>query len=226
MALYSTGPIVGSISGKLGGAVFASAHGQAIIRKAPKPRAKPSSRQLQLRAFSAYVRTQWAVLSDLEKDQWNTWAQSQTRTNRLGLTRTLTGRQAYIALRMSAPFRNYALVRYVIPGPLLDPLEGISLSFAQGGPYNVTLSPTTTDPFVRQGTAICRPMRTTSLKFWAPWTWLETIASANPTRDFQADIDPLVGPLVAGEVVAVMAVRASSYLAAPCAPVSTWTTVT
>lgn len=226
MAIYRPGPLVGAISGSVGTVVFANSRGVAIVHRRPNKKHSRSADQLRQTAIVQREHARFEAWTDNEKLQIQNAANQYPVTTRLGIKRILTARQFWVAAASldcySVNWLLYPWVKY----PVGDPFTSITLAFAQGGPYTITLAPTTTLPFQVQGTAISRPFKDYELGFYKNWKWLHVSTHCNPTEDFQTPIEARVGPLVTGEVVAIKAYRRSPLSMAPGFPIIGITTVT
>jgi len=225
MAIYRPGPIIGAISGKLGGAVLVHAPGSPILRPAPPPRKSRSTYQLQQIARQNDAAHTWDELAADTQARWNTFAASRPTTNRLGIKRARSGRALFIHMWCLACFNGNG---FTPTGALLsemEPLTSVTAAFTQGGPYNITVLPFPTIYLLVQGTAVSRPMSATAPKYWRNWRWLHTSFSSHFAHDFQADIEAVVGELQTGEVVGVKCVRGRTIPHYPCPAVFTVATV-
>ena len=101
MAIYSPGPAVGSISGNLGGVSFANPRGSPVIRKArrPSPANAPAQRTAQTRLL--IVKNAWLGLSADNQKAWRTYATNTPSSNRLGVSRQITGFQIFLKIHLT-----------------------------------------------------------------------------------------------------------------------------
>ena len=101
MAIFQSGPIVGPISGNVGGACFVNTSGSNVIRQARRP--SPADSQLQRIAQSRLLAaaTAWRALTVLEQTAWRTYAQNIPLSNRLGTTRLISGYQTFLKIHMT-----------------------------------------------------------------------------------------------------------------------------
>ncbi len=95
MAIIKYGPLIQDASGNLGGINFVTGARGPVVRKARAPRAARSPAQLQVHASMKELSSAWAALSSFRTDLWRTAAASISSTTRLGLPKTITGRQFF-----------------------------------------------------------------------------------------------------------------------------------
>lgn len=96
MGLIKYGIAVSDISGKVSGNVFARNRAGSYVRKWAKPTNTPTMKQSANRLAFGNVSKDWAALTLLQQEGWNTLASTVTRKNRLGEDYTPTGRQIYL----------------------------------------------------------------------------------------------------------------------------------
>lgn len=108
MAIFKASPIIGGISGSIQGITFANPRGSPVLRKRQLSRKSLSPSQLSQRAsFQASVAA-WATFSDAQRAAWRAAASQITLTNRLGLSRNLSGFQYYLWKRSGSQTRTGA----------------------------------------------------------------------------------------------------------------------
>ena len=95
MAKYLAGNLAGMISGKVGNIVFSHGRYGPIIRTRVKPVITTSSFTEGTRNKLTQCSQAWAALTENAKLAWNTWAQSNPITDRLGTSQTLSPHAAY-----------------------------------------------------------------------------------------------------------------------------------
>ena len=100
MAIFSQGPIVGAISGSVGGATFVNGRGSRVLRHRPaRPAPKGTGIQATQSAMNQ-LQNAWADLTDAQRLQWRTAAVNVNRTNRLGLSAPLSGLQFFLSVNI------------------------------------------------------------------------------------------------------------------------------
>lgn len=110
MALIKYGGGVASMSGKQGGAVHGRGRTGATIRDWTKPCNPANAKQSQARARFGQQSAGWGNLTDAQRDSWNAFAQTQSRSNRQGDIYVPTGRQMYIELNANLKLTGQAAI--------------------------------------------------------------------------------------------------------------------
>lgn len=138
MAIFRPGGVVGSVSGKLGGTVFARAGGAAVIRARPQRARIASESATGERAALARCQQVWAASSEDVRAAWDAFARSKTFPNRLGEGRNITGRALFLKWAMSvaagSPSVDTAPPTF---GYLWSP-QFFQVYYLEGGPVAVT----------------------------------------------------------------------------------------
>ncbi len=100
MAIFRTGPLIGGISGSIGGVTFVNARGSKVVRFRPPKR--KTEQQFRIagtpgaRAALAITVKAWGNLSDANRINWQAAARDFNFTNRLGQSSALSGLQFFI----------------------------------------------------------------------------------------------------------------------------------
>lgn len=199
MAIARTGTIVGAISGNLGGHTYANTKQGLVIKPRPLKITKQSPTLSRNRAIFKTVLALWAALTTQQRLEWRVFAQTQTRTNRLGVTSIPSAHNVFMTFNYTRLF-HYGVAftsppAWTAPTILLAP----TLTFTQGGPYTVTATvfelPLGTSVLVHG----CRPMRNYPTHSFRTWSYIGR--SQTEEFDIQTWWDQVLGPLVAGEFV-------------------------
>ena len=207
MAIFRTGPIVGGISGKLGGAVFVQGRGSAVLRPRPQSRFTESDIVTRRRSQMQIARRKWSTLTDQQRDSWRTSASLQPSINRLGQAKPLSGFQLFIQSNL-APMFDAASFREV---PWLDgpspAIASVAATFSISGVYRL------------DGSGDASPAQTTFLIKGYPY-YRSTPTNAPPRLvhlrntngtslffDIKSDWEALWGPLRVGQYFAVAVAR-------------------
>lgn len=98
MAIYTPGPTIGQISGRIGGTVFSRNRGGSYIRNGSKPAVVLTDKALRYKAIFTAASQAWTALSSAQQLAWTVWARTQSKVNRLGRSITLSGQAQYIGL--------------------------------------------------------------------------------------------------------------------------------
>ncbi len=100
MAIYTPGPLIGAMSGKIGGMVAVQARGARVLRRPPTRTPRRTAFKATSDALFANIRAGWHDLTDDERSAFVTAARDFPNTNRLGETRPLSGFQLFIKINM------------------------------------------------------------------------------------------------------------------------------
>ena len=98
MALFTPGPLVGQVSGRLGGSIFSHNRGGPYIRNGAIPVSSMSEYSLAVKAAFGAASQAWRSLTDDQRQAWKTWAGTNPVTNRLGSSTVLQGNAAFVSL--------------------------------------------------------------------------------------------------------------------------------
>lgn len=98
MAKIMYGSMAGAVSGALGNVVFSHNRGGAYTRMRVIPTKVDSVYTQGVRNILSQCSQAWGGLTADEQQAWNTWAQSNPITDRLGQKQVLFGNAAYIQL--------------------------------------------------------------------------------------------------------------------------------
>ena len=93
-------PILGNILGSIGGNTFSHNRGGPYIRRRSAPTNENSTAQQIVRAYLSTLTKQWQFLTPIEREAWNSWADSRKNRNSLGNDRHYTGHQMYISTNL------------------------------------------------------------------------------------------------------------------------------
>lgn len=131
MAIFTPGPVVGQISGRIGGSVYSRNRGGPYIRNGAIPTVSTSTyaenAKQRLAIYSAY----WASLTSAQQLAWSNWAKQNPVTNRLGHKITLSGHMAFVQLNVN--INNAGGTPIIVPPVVAPPMGLLSLS----GTYDI-----------------------------------------------------------------------------------------
>lgn len=96
MAIAKTGPIIGALSGNLGGANFANSRFGLTLRQLKAPPPPPTGSQRTITRTYQLARSWWPALTEDQRTAWRSFASNTLLRNRLGTQRNLTGQQTFI----------------------------------------------------------------------------------------------------------------------------------
>lgn len=113
MAIARTGPLVQAISGRLGGAIFAITRRGQQIKKLPTPTNQDTINRIASQRILQQAANAWAAISAERQLTWKTFAAFIRIPDRLGQTRSLTGRTAFI--RYQTLFLRFSATPFALP---------------------------------------------------------------------------------------------------------------
>lgn len=98
MALFTPGPAVAQVSGRVGGTIFSHNRGGMYMRNGSKPSVVTTPFALAQKAILAAVSQAWGGLSDGDREAWREYAAANPVKNRLGRSASLSGSNWFVAL--------------------------------------------------------------------------------------------------------------------------------
>ena len=96
MAIFRESPLVGAMSGRLGGSVAVRGRTGPVIRHRPLKVTATSAAAQAARCDFSNTAKDWASLTAAEARAWNDFATAHPEANRLGVSRLLTGFQWFM----------------------------------------------------------------------------------------------------------------------------------
>lgn len=215
MAIFRPGPLIAAISGNVGGLNFAQTRSGPIIRRKTTRTNKKTNRQLNRRARFSQVQKDWAVATDLTRDQWRAAAASIKRTNRLGLPSTLTGFQLFVMNSLTNPVSDHT--NFPVPPHLTATPQPTSvvLTASAAGQINLAWNVTDVPALIFCYIFGMRTLSTRPRTFFNTWRYFAT--DAGPPGAFNINLnafwDPIFAHPLEGEVIAVkLRARNITYL--------------
>lgn len=169
MAIFRPGPLVGGISGSLGGVTFVTSRTRQVVRKRPAKINQQTGPQLAARNFHVAMQRAWQDFSQSTRDAYNAIAPTIPYIDRLGVTRYYSGVQLFMkqrAIRRTTFVQTDQVPVFAeVPGPI-NP----TWSADAGGPFDYDA-----DNWIRDQTAVAvvwfaRPFTGKSLKALPIWT--------------------------------------------------------
>jgi len=94
MAIFRPGPLIGAISGDLGAINFRATRGTPTVALRSSKSRRNTPQTALVRAGLERTATRWEALTDAQRQAWTDYAAFLHETNRLGVSRRLSGRQA------------------------------------------------------------------------------------------------------------------------------------
>lgn len=96
MAIFNPGPLVGQVSGRVGGTVFSHNRGGAYIRNGSIPYAVYSVAALNAKSALSQAVREWSTLTAEQRLAWQEYSKTITATNGLGKQISLTGQNCFV----------------------------------------------------------------------------------------------------------------------------------
>lgn len=204
MALFTPGPLIGGISGNLGGVNFAHGRHGSYIRTALKRTNKHSTLQYERRRAVQVAAQWWPTLAENDRGAWRHAASGMTHRNRLGQARRMSGYQLFCEVLMNhwpgwfVPEEIVGIILGRSPPPIF-----LSATFREAGPWNVTLQPLPIGLAILVKYYLARPVKSHPLRCYHNWFFRTTRTGAHNVRIYHplADPDTRIDNTKAGEVI-------------------------
>jgi hypothetical protein len=142
MATFTASPLVGQVSGRIGGVEFLSGRSSGIIKAARRNRKTLSSPQTQAIAFASIFKHAWDSAPQNYRDAWVTFAASHPVKDRFQRLHSQSGLQACFTLHSQmwdAFNRIFYEAPHIFPPPALSdltpPIRAITPNFVAGAGY-------------------------------------------------------------------------------------------
>ena len=169
MALSTSGPLVGAISGRLGPITFIYNRAGQILRTSQRHQSVTSPKQYRQAAKMQTARLRWQTLSASLQLQWDTAAQQFISRDRLGRRHRLSAFQLYCKVNGCSPlfdatFYDTPPVNFHIYPATVD-----GLTFRASTTYNLNLIWAPSDPLFHTNVWIARPHSTNRRKSFTHW---------------------------------------------------------
>ena len=200
MAIFNPGIAIGQISGKVGGSVFSRNRGGSYVRNNAIPSRVVSEKALLQKACLAAAVRSWSDLTDSQRQQWNTYAQTATVTNRLGKSISLTGQNWFVACnsRLLRAEDTPVVTSPDIPAPAGDLISAFTVD-AGSGDTEVTMMTSPAGANLKLWIRGAKTVTGAVTNFQNQLTTL-IITEANATSpvDLEDELIAAFGPLQAG----------------------------
>ena len=195
------GMLAGALSGSQGNTTASHNRYGAYLRERVIPTKVSNEFTLQARGRLIDVSQSWGALTAAQMLSWNTWAQSNPITDRLGDKQVLTGHAAFVQLNARLLVSGSAKI-------LVPPSEAAPLALATTTvTYNIGAG-TSTIAFTATPLAAGLMLWTEAAvltnpgqRYWANRMKLVKVSAAALASpyDYQADVEDRFGPLVVGQ---------------------------
>lgn len=118
--------------GSLGAMTFSGWHGIPVVRGKATPGRRLRAVQTTNRARLGYLSRQWSTLTNVQREQWRSWARVHPQPDGFGGTFLLTGEMAFIKLNQVA-VRIFALGSGLLVPPITPVVSGVANLTLTGG---------------------------------------------------------------------------------------------
>lgn len=135
-------PILGNLRGSIGDNTFSHNRGGDYVRRRVSPTNPNSTRQQTMRSLLGTYAAAWAALTAAQREAWNTWAESQSRTGPLGNSINLTGINAYVMLNCRIIDSGNTAISNPPVDVAPDSLTSFSVDISAATTGDVTFAPT------------------------------------------------------------------------------------
>ncbi len=206
MAIFSTGPTVGAISGTVGGANFANTRGSKTVRRrrrsSPNKSAGHRIAQGRMQNFVAA----WRGLTPDQRAAWDTYAAGRPRPNRIGVSRPISGYQEFLSYHLlKANFSDT-----VVPDPPVNftPQNLTPLSAESDLLSGIQVTHSDTTPFAtRQAFFYGRNLYTKTIpKVNNAWTFIGFISTITGSWILTSAWSDVLGLPIQDQVIAIRAI--------------------
>ncbi len=96
MARVKLSPIIASINGKIGNAVFQGGKSGIILREKVQPRNRNTTKQVQARNRLSTIKRAWQSLNTTQRDSWISFASFYQKKTKHNSTKILTGYEVFM----------------------------------------------------------------------------------------------------------------------------------
>lgn len=198
-----TGAIIGAISGDVGGVCFSNPSGSKIVRK--KRTASPHRLAFENKALTPMtVYTQsWKILTESAKKAWRIAAAQRNVTNRLGVSRQISGYQLFV--QWSSNQSGITVSSNILPptGEIFQNLSNLAITSSVAVGIKFTFDDSMSPGFRIFSTYLGNPMRSTVPKFQRDWRRVLSTFTSTLEYDLTTDWSNIWPLPVLGQVVAV-----------------------
>lgn len=135
-------PILGSLRGSIGDNTFSHNRGGDYVRRRVSPTNPNTSRQQTMRSLLGTYASAWAGLTAAQREAWNTWAESQSRSGPLGNSINLSGINAFVMLNTGLDDMGETTLTDPPVDVAPDALTTFSIDISAATTMDVTFTPT------------------------------------------------------------------------------------
>ena len=221
MAIFSPGPVVGRISGGLGGHVFSHNRGGMYMRTRAVPCQPSTTYKTNAMNYFALASQAWKALTDVQRAGWKQWASENLVTNRLGEAKELVANAAYVQLNSRVLWALGTQIDDPPIGAAPTPLLTITLTTDLGvGTFQLAYTATPLEAYQHLwiSAAVLNSDAITYIKNRLKLVHVSAAEAASPLADLDTILDDRFGTLQVGQQVVVLAAvfdSATGLLSAP-----------
>lgn len=132
MAKFTSGSIIGQITGSVGGSTYSRNRYGQYIRQRVKPVVSTTPYAQAAKGRLATVSRAWSALSDAQRAAWVAWAQNNPVIDVLGHSQILSGHAAYVMLNARLNLSGDAAISLPPIGRAPDALATLAVAAAAG----------------------------------------------------------------------------------------------
>lgn len=207
MAIFTPGIGFGQISGAVGGSVFSHNRGGPYVRRRAVPVTSTTSYAIAAKSRVTSLATRWKGLTDAEREDWTMWARQNPSFNRLGMSITLLGLNAYIKLNSRLLVAEQAVVDTPPVTPAPEGLLTMSLTAdigAGGTEVAYTPTPLGAGEMLWVEGALVDSAGINYVKPYRRFLGVSAAAGVSP-YDYQSALEARLGAMVVGQTVHLFA---------------------
>lgn len=209
--IVTPGPIVGQMSGRIGGIVASHNRGGAYFRNGSIPTRSTTIYAQQSKALLALVSASWAALTAPQQLAWKTWSTQNPVTNRLGRQITLAPHAAFVQINTAIILAGGVAIAIppIVPPPAA--LLTLTSSVSIAGPVAIswTATPLGADECIFLNAAVSDNPGVSYVENLYKLVLVTALADASPTN-YGTELAARFGTLQAGQRVFLSAVVVDS----------------
>lgn len=205
MAIFTPGPLISAIRGKVGGNVFSANANSPYVKSWAYPSVPKTAPQLAVRERITQIHAAWIALSGAQRTAWNNAAAAanRQRTNPLGESYNLTGYQNFTSASLIAIQESRALPTNAVT--VNQPAQPSGLTATAELPSTLELEWTSPNYNEFQRLAIFAAVSGFTQRQAPPnrWRWLATYndADANVPIDVHAEYEAAFGSMIENSTI-------------------------
>jgi len=205
MAIFTSGPTVGQISGRIGGSIFSHNRGGPYMRNGTIPTKATSAAAMDAKSRLAAASMAWQGLDTDTMLAWNAYAVQNPAINRLGNKISLTGHQTFVGNFCRCDRAGVSTLTLPPVAESPDALKTLTLNLDVGaGLFDVTYTVTPMAASLHLWLKAC-VTQSLGVSYYQNLMKLISVTPAAQVSpyDFQDDLEDRWGTLQVGHGVAV-----------------------